>query len=157
MTEKTAPPQQNDYPVFRLQKMFLKDLSFENPNAPDIYLAKIEEPKIDLKLGLKHNKLENDHWEVILTITADLKNKSDEKTIFIIEAEHAGIFLLKNIPEEHLPRVLGVDCPTYLFPFTRQILAQATIDGGFPPFLMEPINFHALFENAQRERRQKMA
>ncbi|OGR01724.1 MAG: protein-export chaperone SecB [Deltaproteobacteria bacterium RIFOXYD12_FULL_55_16] len=139
-------------PVFRLQKMYLKDLSFENPEAPDVFLAK-GEPMVDVNLGLKHKQLETeDHYEVTLAITAKVTNNQTEKTLFIIEVEHAGVFLLKNIPEEHMPAVLSVECASLLFPFTRQIISQVSVDGGFVPFLMEPINFHALYENSKRQK-----
>ena len=139
-------------PVFRLQKMYLKDLSFENPEAPDIFLAK-GEPKVDVNMGLKNRKMEaEDHYEVTLEITIKVINSETEKTLFIIEVEHAGVFLLKNIPEEHMLAVLSVECPSLLFPFTRQIISQVSVDGGFIPFLMEPINFHALYENSKRQK-----
>ncbi|MGV1100467.1 protein-export chaperone SecB [Thiovibrio sp. JS02] len=141
-------------PVFRLQKMYVKDLSFENPNAPDVFLEK-GEPKVDVNLGLKHRKLETaDHYEVALAITAKVTNSQTEKTLFIIEVEHAGVFLLKNIPEEHLPAVLSVECAALLFPFTRQIISQTSVDGGFVPFLMEPINFLGLYENSRKQKAQ---
>lgn len=139
-------------PVFRLQKMYLKDLSFENPEAPDVFLAK-GDPQVDVNLGLKNRKLEaEDHYEVTLAITAKVTNNQTEKTLFIIEVEHAGVFFLKNIPEEHMPAVLSVECASLLFPFTRQIISQVSVDGGFIPFLMEPINFHALYENSKKQK-----
>jgi preprotein translocase subunit SecB len=152
MTEENNDDVQTPQPpVFRLQKMYLKDLSFENPEAPDVFLAK-GEPRVDVNLGLKNRKLETeDHYEVTLAITAKVVNSQTEKTMFIIEVEHAGVFLLKNIPEEHLPAVLAVECAALLFPFTRQIISQVSVDGGFIPFLMEPINFHALYENSKRQ------
>ena len=139
-------------PVFRMQKMYIKDLSFENPNSPDVFLGK-QEPKVEVNLGLKNKKMENDHWEIVLSVTATVKNSGDDdKTLFIIELEHGAVFVIKNIPEEHLPAVLAVDCPTLLFPFTRQIVSQVSVDGGFIPFLMEPVNFMALFQNAQKKK-----
>ncbi len=144
--------QADNQPTFRLQKMYLKDLSFENPQAPEVYLAKHGDPKVDINLGVKHKKLENDHWEVLLAITAKFTaGDADEKTIFIVEIEHAGVFLLRNIPEQHLAPVLAVECPALLFPFTRQIISQVTLDGGFQPFLMEPVNFMALYENSKKQ------
>lgn len=138
-------------PVFRLQKMYLKDLSYENPEAPDVFLEK-GDPKIDVKLGLKHRKAAaDDHYEVTLSITAKAYNIESGKTLFIIEVEHCGLFLLKHIPEEHMLAVLSVECATLLFPFTRQIITQISVDGGYSPFLMEPINFHALYEDAKRQ------
>ena len=76
---------------------------------------------------------------------------ADDQIMFVVEVEHAGIFMMKNIPAEHVQRVLAIDCPLMLFPFTRQIISQASVDGGFMPFLMEPINFIALYENAQQQ------
>lgn len=147
-----------ELPVFRMQKMYIKDLSLENPNAPEIFLEQQQDPKVELNLGLKNKKMENDHWEVSLSVTATVKNsKGEGKTLFIIELEHAGVFVIKNIPEQHIPTVLAVDCPTLLFPFTRQIVSQITVDGGFMPFLMEPVNFMALHQNAQKKKEAQAA
>ncbi|MDH3359819.1 MAG: protein-export chaperone SecB [Desulfobulbaceae bacterium] len=149
--EQSNANSEDNMPAFRLQKMYVKDLSFENPNAPDVYTAKQSDPKVDLNLSVKNKKLENDHWEVSLAITANFTNGDDKKAVFIVEIEHAAIFLLRNIPEEHLPAVLAVECPALLFPFTRQIISQMTQDGGFQPFLMEPVNFMALYENSKKQ------
>jgi len=138
-------------PVFRMQKMYLKDLSFENPNAPGIYKEQNLNPNVDVKLEVRRNQLDEVNWEVSLSITAALKT-ADAKTVFIIELEHAGLFLLKNIPAEYLEGVLAVECPTLLFPFTRQIMSHLAVDGGFMPFLMDPVNFAGLFQNAQAQK-----
>lgn len=149
MTEQTTT---QDAPVFRMQKMYIKDLSFESPNAPQIFLARNQDPKVDFNLQLKSNKVDDDHWEVTLAVTAKMLDKNaDDQTMFVVELEHAGIFTLKNIPAEHIQRVLAIDCPLMLFPFSRQIISQASVDGGFMPFLMEPINFIGLYENAQQQ------
>jgi len=150
MTEETAS--QQEAPIFRMQKMYIKDLSFESPNAPTIFLEKNQEPKVDFNLQIKNNKVNDDHYEISLSVTAKVMDKrADDKVMFIVEIEHAGVFMLKNIPAEHLDRVMAVDCPLMLFPFTRQIVSQVSVDGGFMPFLMEPINFVALYDNAQRK------
>ena len=100
---------------------------------------------------MKNNKLDDDHAEVSIHITAKVLDKNNEDSVmFIVEIEHAAVFFMKNIPQEHHDRVLAVDCPLMLFPFTRQIVCQGAVDGGFMPFLMEPINFIALYDNAQR-------
>jgi len=144
----------DEMPVFRMQKMYVKDLSFESPNAPGIFLARNQEPKVDFNLQLSNQKVDDDHWEVTINITAKiLDNKNDDTVMFVVEIEHAAVFLMKNIPAEHVERVMAVDCPLMLFPFTRQIVSQLSVDGGFMPFLMEPINFVALYENAQREKK----
>jgi len=142
-----------ELPVFRLQKMYLKDLSFENPNAPQVFLPHDQEAKVDFNLRLGNQKIDDDHYEVSIAVTAKVLNqKANDAVMFVIELEHAAVFLLKHIPAEHIQRVLAVDCPLMLFPFTRQIASQIAVDGGFMPFLMEPINFVALYEQrAQRK------
>ncbi len=106
-----------DSPVFRMQKMYIKDFSFENPNAPGVFQTPNQEPKVEVNLKLNNKKLDDDHWEVALQITAKIVDKNNnDKTMFIMEIEHAAAFLMKNIPEEHQEMVLGVDCPTLLFP-----------------------------------------
>jgi preprotein translocase subunit SecB len=151
MAEKKEETQAK--PIFRMQKMYTKDLSFENPNAPGVYLIQQkQEPAVEVNLQLNNKKIDDDHWEVLLQITAKISTKDDDKVMFILEIEHAGVFLLKNIPEEHIQMILGVDCPTLLFPFTRQIVSQVSTDGGFAPFLMEPVNFMALYQNAQKKK-----
>lgn len=153
MAENTKNPENAARPEFRMQKMFIKDISFENPNAPEVYITpQKSEPKVELNLNLNHTSLDNDHYEVTLQIYAKVATKDDEKTLFILEIEHSGIFLIRNVPQEHIEMVLGVDCPTLLFPFTRQIVSQVTVDGGFSPFLMEPVNFMALFQNAKAKK-----
>lgn len=141
-----------EMPIFRLQKLYIKDLSFENPGAPEIFLARDQEPKVDFNLQLNNQKIDDDNWEVSIAITAKVMDKNTDDTVmFVVEIEHAGVFLLKNIPAEHIERVLAIDCPLMLFPFTRQVVSQVSVDGGFMPFLMEPINFLALYDNARQQ------
>lgn len=154
MTEEKATNNaaEDTNPVFRMQKMYIKDFSFENPDAPAVFQAKNQEPKVEVNLKLNNKKLDDNHYEVALQITAKiLDSGNNNKTMFIMEIEHAAAFLMRNIPEEHQEMVLGVDCPTLLFPFTRQIVSQISVDGGFIPFLMEPINFMALYQNSKQE------
>ena len=148
-TENQAEQQ----PVFRMQKMYIKDLSFESPPAPKVFLAQNQDPKVDFDLKLKNELITEGHYEVSLSITAKVLDKANEDAVmFIVEIEHAAVFLLRNIPEEHMNRVLAVDCPLMLFPFTRQVVSQLSLDGGFMPFLMEPINFVALYDNLQKQK-----
>lgn len=157
MTENTAGAETEEKPEFRMQKMYVKDFSFENPNAPQVFITpQKNEPNVELNMQLHNKKVDDDHWEVVMEISAKVTSKADEsKVMFILEIEHAAVFMLKNIPEKHLAMVLGVDCPTLLFPFTRQLVSQVSVDGGFMPFQMEPINFMALFQNAQKEQQGK--
>ncbi len=151
-TEKNATQEnQENVPVLRMQKMYVKDLSFENPNAPEVFLKQVPKPKVDINLEVKNRKLDDENWEISLAVNVTIADEEEDRTMFIIELEHAGIFLLRNIPEEHLAAVLAVECPALLFPFTRQIMSQVSVDGGFVPFLMDPVNFMALFENARKQ------
>ncbi len=154
---ETADSQQTqESPILRMQKMYIKDFSFENPNSPEVFRDNQKsEPNVELNLQLNNKKIGDDHWEVVLEVSAKVVTKEDEaRVLFVLEIEHAAVFLLRNIPEEHLPMVLGVECPTLLFPFTRQIISQISVDGGFMPFLMEPVNFMALFQNAQKNKKE---
>lgn len=153
---ETATSQEpKESPVLRMQKMYIKDFSFENPNSPEVFREnRKSEPNVELNLQLNNKKVGDDHWEVALEVNAKVATKEDEaRLLFMLEIEHAAVFLLRNIPEQHLPMVLGVECPTLLFPFTRQIISQISVDGGFMPFLMEPVNFMALFQNAQKKKK----
>ena len=141
MSEQDATAGAETMPVFKLQKIYVKDLSFESPNAPECFFIPDAEPNAEMKLKLTNKKVDEDHWEVCLEVQATVKDTKSDKTMFIVEVEHAGAFLMQNIPEEHIQQVLHVDCPTILFPYTRQVATQASVDGGFMPFLMEPMNF----------------
>jgi preprotein translocase subunit SecB len=154
MAENPATEETKETPVLRMQKMYIKDVSFENPNAPEIFRdTQKSEPKVELNLQLNHKKISDDHWEVAIEINAKVVTKEDEpRILFILEIEHAGVFFLKHVPEQHMALVLNVECPMLLFPFTRQVVSQVSLDGGFMPFLMEPINFMALFQNAQKNK-----
>jgi preprotein translocase subunit SecB len=138
-------------PVFRLEKLYLKDLSFESPNAPEAFFLQNSEPKVDMKLKLSNRKIDENHWEVCIEISATIKDTKSDKVMFIIEIEHAGAFFLQNIPAEYLQQVLHVDCPTILFPYTRQIASQASVEGGFMPFLMEPMNFAGMYQSRMQQ------
>jgi len=157
MTDQNQGTAANEAPVFRLQKLYVKDLSFENPNAPECFTVQTgNQPKVEVNLTLENKKLAgDDNYEVLIKITAKVTHGDDAKVMFIIELDHCGIFTIKNIPAEHMNAVLAVDCPTMMFPYTRQIVSQTTVDGGFVPFLMEPVNFLALYQNAQKQQQDK--
>ncbi len=124
MTENTNAGA-NNRPEFRMQKMYIKDLSFENPNAPEIFTMQQKmEPAVEVNLKLNNRQIDGEHWEVSLQITAKVSSKDESKVLFILEIEHAAVFMVRSIPAEHIEMLLGVDCPTLLFPFTRQIVSQ---------------------------------
>ncbi len=142
-------------PVFRLEKLYLKDLSFESPNTPEVFFLQDQEPKVEMNLKMTNKKVDDKHWEICLEISATITDTKSDKTLMIVEVEHAAAFLMENIPEEHIEQVLHVDCPTILFPYTRQIVSQVSVDGGFMPFLMEPINFPALYQSKKQKEQEK--
>ena len=142
-------------PAFRLEKLYLKDLSFESPNAPESFFIENQEPKVEMKLNLTNSKIDDNHWEVCMEINATVKDTKSDKTLLIVEIEHAGAFLLQNIPEEHLHQVLHVDCPTIIFPYTRQIVSQVSVDGGFMPLLLEPMNFAGMYQSKMQQQQKQ--
>ncbi|MBU6339278.1 MAG: protein-export chaperone SecB [Rickettsiales bacterium] len=127
---------------------YLKDLSFEVPMSPEIFLAPQEKPEIGLVIDIDAKKISEQLYEVSLKIVADAKAK--EKVIFICEAVYAGIFSIQNIEEEMLEQILLIYCPNLLFPFIRRIIANNTIDGAFPPLMLDPIDFTDLYNRRQK-------
>jgi preprotein translocase subunit SecB len=133
-----------------LNIQFTKDLSFEVPGAPGIYATLREQPRVDLALDVQARPIQEGEnvFEVSLMIRADAK--SGETPCFIAELTYCGIFTL-NVPQEHLEPVLLVECPRLLFPFARNILADVTREGGFPPVMLNPIDFVQLWQNRRAQ------
>jgi len=133
---------------FALNSQYVKDLSFENPHAPASIPKIAQNPHISFNVDIKAGKLKDDFYEVTLNITARADEEKDsDSTIFIVELNYAGVFTITGVNEETVKPILLVECPTLLFPFARRIIADATRDGGFPPLVMEPINFANFLEN----------
>ncbi|GAB2950906.1 protein-export chaperone SecB [Aquaspirillum soli] len=133
-------------PTFSIEKIYVKDLSLEIPNAPQVFLER-ESPEIDLQLNLGAQQLEEGIFESSITVTVTAK-LADSKTMFLVEATQAGIFQIRHIPAEELDPILGVACPNILFPYLRETVSDVVNRAGFPPVLLSPINFDALY--AQR-------
>ena len=135
-----------------LNMQFTKDLSFEVPGAPEIYLNMREAPRIDIALDVQARRLQEgqETYEISLQIRCDAKT-NDAKTAFIAELVYCGIFTLNGVPGEMLEPVLLVECPRLLFPFARNILADVTRDGGFPPVLLAPIDFVQLWQTRRAQ------
>ena len=138
--------QQELQPTFSIEKIYVKDLSLEIPNAPQVFLER-ESPEIDLQLNLGAQQLEEGIFESSITVTVTAK-LADSKTMFLVEATQAGIFQIRHIPAEELDPILGVACPNILFPYLRETVSHVVNRAGFPPVLLSPINFDALY--AQR-------
>ncbi|MDX8381940.1 MAG: protein-export chaperone SecB [Ghiorsea sp.] len=138
---------QDETPIFNLQRIYVKDISFENPNSPEVFVEANKQPKVTLNMDLSQRKVNDEHWEVSIKINAQTRVQGNDKLIFEIEVEQAGVFFFHKIPEEHVQMLLNVDCPTIIFPYTRQIISQLSVDGGFMPFTLEPVNFNALYQS----------
>jgi preprotein translocase subunit SecB len=138
-----APPQ----PPILINVQFIKDLSFEIPGAPEIFATLRENPRVDLSLDVNARRIQDGEniFEVVLQIRADARVPKDDNPAFIAELIYGGIFTV-NVPAEMLEPVLLVECPRLLFPFARNILADVTRDGGFPPIMLTPIDFAALWQ-----------
>ena len=128
---------------FSIDKIYVKDLSLENPSAPQSFMSQ-ESPQIEVGLRTRGEQVEPDVYECVLTVT--LTARAGEKTLFLVEASQAGVFTIKGIPPDQLQPVLAVHCPTVLFPYVRETLADAVGRAGFPPVHLAPINFDALYQ-----------
>lgn len=141
MEQNVAANETRD-PVFSIEKIYVKDLSVEVPNAPQIFLEQ-ETPQVEIQLGHASNTLGEGAYEVVLTIT--LTSKLADKTVFLVEVGQAGVFRLLNIPAEQMEAALAVACPNVLFPYAREVISDVVSRAGFPPLVMQPINFEAIF------------
>jgi len=131
---------------FSLEKIYIKDLSFEVPNAPSIYNDEQTESKIDMNLKNSHEVVNDDLYEIVLTIS--LHAKDGDRTIFVMEVEQAGQFVIRGFSELEIRQLVSTTCPSALFPYAREAISNMIGRGGFPAILLQPINFEALFASA---------
>lgn len=149
-TDAIAPPAQNDGTLpIRINAQYVKDLSFENPRAPQSLQPQEGQPKVDVHVDVKATKLAESVFEVVLTTTVN--GTGDQGQLFLAELSYAGVFTLEGFPETHIQSILLVECPRLLFPFARNIIADVTRDGGFPPLLIQPVDFAQLYRQSQQE------
>jgi preprotein translocase subunit SecB len=142
MAEDTAPT-----PVFQIQRIYLKDLSLEQPNSPTILLEQ-KQPQVEINLNLAAAPVSDGIYEVC--VTATVTTKIEDKTLFLIEAKQAGIFEIRNLPEEQLQPIIGIACPQIVYPYLRAIVSDVCTRAGFPPVVLSEVNFQAMYE-AQRQ------
>ena len=152
-----APAQQQ--PPLTVNIQYIKDLSFEVPNAPGVYATLRQQPQVSINLDVQASRIQEgqDVFEVVLQVRAEAVEPPDatgangagaeNRTVFIAEMSYAGVFTLANLPADAVEPVLLVECPRLLFPYARNILADVTRDGGFPPVLLQPIDFVALWQS----------
>ncbi len=130
-------------PSFAIEKLYVKDISLEVPNAPEIFLES-ESPEIGLQLQTAVTALGEDAFEVVLTTTVTAK-LGEEKTVFLVEVAQAGIFRVRNVPEDNLAPLLSIACPNILFPYAREVVSDVVSRAGFAPVVLQPVNFEALY------------
>lgn len=137
-----------------IQTIYAKDVSFESPNSPEIFLEEYK-PDINVNLGNSVKDLNDDAYEVDLQVT--VTSKVGEKTAFIAEVKYGGVFTIKGLEEENKVRVLRTFCPEQLFPYVREAVSETIARGGFPRFVLTPINFNAMYEQALQQAQQQQA
>ena len=130
---------------------YIKDLSFENPSAPRSLQARDKAPSININVNVNANPLSEAEFDVVLTLNAEAKE--GDKTLFNVELSYGGVFRVTGFPQEHMLPLLFIECPRLLFPFARQIVADATRNGGFPPLMIDPIDFAQMFTQRMAEER----
>ncbi|MCL4740055.1 MAG: protein-export chaperone SecB [Burkholderiaceae bacterium] len=136
-------------PVFSIQRMYLKDLSLEQPNSPQILLEQ-QQPQVEINLGMGAESVADGIYEV--AVTATVTTKVGDKTLFLVEAKQAGIFEIRNVPDDQLQGIIGIVCPQMVYPYLRAIVSDICTRAGFPPILLTEVNFQAMFEAQQQQR-----
>jgi len=140
--------QQAQDPVFQIQRVYLKDLSLEQPNSPAILLEQ-QQPTVDIQLGVDAQPVADGIFEI--TVSATVQTKIQERTVFLVEAKQAGIFEIRNLPQDQMGPILGIACPQIVYPYLRGNVADVIQRGGFPPVHLAEINFQAMFEQQQAQ------
>jgi preprotein translocase subunit SecB len=134
-------------PVFLIQRMYLKDLSLEQPNSPGILLSE-EQPSVDIQIGLGSEQVGEGVFEI--TVTGTVTAKVNDQTMFLVEAKQAGIFEIRHMPDGQMEPIMGIACPQIIYPYLRSNVADVIQRAGFPPVHMAEINFQAMFDQQQR-------
>ena len=150
-TQKTAEQsteQSAQTPVFEIQRIFVKDISFEAPNTPHTFVEEWK-PEVSLNLETKSTRIQDNLHEVVLSITATVN--SNNKTAFLVEVDQAGVFIINGFPNDQLHQMLGSFCPNVLFPFAREVVSDIVVRGGFPQLILAPVNFDALYHKHMEE------
>jgi preprotein translocase subunit SecB len=138
-------------PIFQIQRVYLKEASLEQPNSPSILLEQ-EQPSVDIQLGVEAAPVAEGVFEVAVTATVHTKIK--DKTVFLVEAKQAGIFEIRNVPEDQMGQLMGIACPQIVYPYLRGNVADLIQRGGFPPVHLSEINFQAMYEQQQLQQAQ---
>ena len=139
-------------PVFSIEKIYVKDISLEIPNAPKIFLER-EAPEIEVQLNSEGSNIDEGMFQVLLTVTVTAK--IGDKTLFLVEVGQAGIFQIRHIPENDMAPILSIACPNILFPYAREAVSDLVTRAGFPPVLLAPVNFEGLYQQRLMSQQQQ--
>lgn len=150
MSEQQPNPEQPEQQI-SIRSVYLKDASFESPSAPQIFQER-HQPTVEVNLGVNTQPVGEDHYEVVLSVTVTAK--VEERTAFLVEIQQGGIFMLRGFPADHLGAMLGAYCPSTLFPYAREAVASLVGKGGFPPVMLEPVNFEAMYASHLQQQAQ---
>ncbi|OSZ74410.1 protein-export chaperone SecB [Hydrogenophaga sp. IBVHS1] len=142
---------ENQEPTFQIQRVYLKEASLEQPNSPAILLEQ-EQPSVDIQLGVEASPVAEGIFEVCVTATVTTKIK--DRTVFLVEAKQAGIFEIRNLPQDQMGPIMGIACPQIVYPYLRSNVADLVQRGGFPPVHLAEINFQAMYEQQQAQAEQ---
>ena len=145
----TNGTQTSDQPIFSVEKLYVRDLWIEVPNAPQCFLER-ETPNIDVQLATAATRLDEGFFDVTLTVTVTAKIGQD-KTLFLIEAAQAGIFQIRNVPQEDLEPIMMIGCANILFPYAREAVSDAVARAGFQPVVLAPVNFEAMYAQNRQQ------
>ncbi|MDD2686360.1 MAG: protein-export chaperone SecB [Gallionella sp.] len=148
MSEENQAAQENNQPLFNMEKIYVKDISLEIPHAPQIFLER-ENPQIEVQLNTQAAAIDEGVFEV--TVMTTVTAKLGEKIMFLIEAKQAGIFQVRNIPAQEVEPILAVMCPNILFPYLREVVSDVSVRAGFAPVLLNPINFEVLYQQQKQQ------
>ena len=155
MTEAQQPsPGAQPQATFQIEKIYLKDMSLEIPHAPKVFLEQVQ-PQLEVQINTSAENFTEGYYEV--TVTATVTARVGERTLFLAEAQQAGIFALRGVPAEELGPLLGIACPSVLFPYARETISDVVTRGGFPPLLLTPISFEQLYVERMQAQAQAQA
>jgi len=141
----------NQNPVFQIQRLYLKDLSLEQPNSPAILLEQAQ-PQVDINLALSAEPVAEAVYEVC--VTATVTTKVSDKVLFLVEAKQAGIFEIRNVPQDQLQPIIGIACPGIVYPYLRAVISDVCTRAGFPPVILQEMNFQAMYEQQRAQQQQ---
>lgn len=149
MSDTPQNGQQPQQPAtFQIEKVYVKDLSLEIPNAPKVFLEQVQ-PQLEVRIDTGADAFADGYYEV--TVSATVTARVAERTLFLVEAKQAGIFAVRNVPAQELDPLLGIACPNVLFPYLRETISDLVVRGGFPPVLLAPLSFEALYLQRMQE------